>query len=144
MAKEKLGTKRICPETGKKFYDLGRDPIVSPYTGISYPLSAFDLPGKKASVPADEETKDKAEEDTETEEATSDAPADIEVVSLEDAEPDTSDDDDDDDESDDVIPDIDTTDLDDEVGGDDDDSFLEEEDDENTNVGVIPTRESDD
>ncbi|MCH2165878.1 MAG: TIGR02300 family protein, partial [Marinovum sp.] len=24
---------RICPTTGKRFYDLNRDPIVSPYTG---------------------------------------------------------------------------------------------------------------
>lgn len=27
------GTKRICPTTGKRFYDLNRTPIVSPYTG---------------------------------------------------------------------------------------------------------------
>ncbi|WP_375655815.1 TIGR02300 family protein, partial [Bartonella sp. AA83SXKL] len=39
MAKQELGTKRVDPETGKKFYDLNRDPIVSPYTGISYPRS---------------------------------------------------------------------------------------------------------
>lgn len=33
MPKEEWGTKRVCPTTGKRFYDLGRDPIVSPYTG---------------------------------------------------------------------------------------------------------------
>lgn len=33
MAKEEWGTKRVCPTTGKRFYDLNRDPIVSPYTG---------------------------------------------------------------------------------------------------------------
>jgi uncharacterized protein (TIGR02300 family) len=27
------GTKRICPTTGRRFYDLNRTPIVSPYTG---------------------------------------------------------------------------------------------------------------
>jgi uncharacterized protein (TIGR02300 family) len=27
------GTKRICPTTGKRFYDMNRTPIVSPYTG---------------------------------------------------------------------------------------------------------------
>ena len=27
------GTKRVCPTTGKRFYDLNRTPIVSPYTG---------------------------------------------------------------------------------------------------------------
>jgi uncharacterized protein (TIGR02300 family) len=33
MPKEEWGTKRLCPTTGKRFYDLNRDPIVSPYTG---------------------------------------------------------------------------------------------------------------
>ena len=33
MPKEEWGTKRICPTTGKRFYDLNRTPVVSPYTG---------------------------------------------------------------------------------------------------------------
>ena len=33
VAKASLGTKRICPTTGRKFYDLGKDPVISPYTG---------------------------------------------------------------------------------------------------------------
>lgn len=33
MAKEEWGTKRVCPTTGKRFYDLNRSPIISPYTG---------------------------------------------------------------------------------------------------------------
>lgn len=33
MPKEEWGTKRVCPTTGKRFYDLGKSPIVSPYTG---------------------------------------------------------------------------------------------------------------
>ena len=33
MAAEEWGTKRLCPTTGKRFYDLNKDPIVSPYTG---------------------------------------------------------------------------------------------------------------
>ena len=33
MPKEEWGVKRICPATGKRFYDLNKDPIVSPYTG---------------------------------------------------------------------------------------------------------------
>lgn len=33
MPKEEWGTKRLCPDTGKRFYDLGRNPVVSPYTG---------------------------------------------------------------------------------------------------------------
>lgn len=33
MPKAEWGTKRVCPTTGKRFYDLNRNPIVSPYTG---------------------------------------------------------------------------------------------------------------
>ena len=33
MPKEEWGTKRLCPETGKRFYDLNANPIISPYTG---------------------------------------------------------------------------------------------------------------
>lgn len=33
MPKEEWGTKRLCPVTGKRFYDLNKTPIISPYTG---------------------------------------------------------------------------------------------------------------
>ena len=33
MPKEEWGTKRLCPTTGKRFYDLNADPIISPYSG---------------------------------------------------------------------------------------------------------------
>ena len=33
MPKEEWGTKRLCPTTGKRFYDLNNSPVVSPYTG---------------------------------------------------------------------------------------------------------------
>ncbi|XDA97162.1 TIGR02300 family protein [Sulfitobacter sp. LCG007] len=33
MPNEEWGTKRLCPTTGKRFYDLNKSPIVSPYTG---------------------------------------------------------------------------------------------------------------
>jgi uncharacterized protein (TIGR02300 family) len=33
MPKAEWGTKRICPTTGKRFYDLNKSPVVSPYTG---------------------------------------------------------------------------------------------------------------
>ncbi|MDE9449786.1 TIGR02300 family protein [Aliiroseovarius sp. Z3] len=33
MPKEEWGVKRVCPTTGKRFYDLNADPVVSPYTG---------------------------------------------------------------------------------------------------------------
>ena len=38
MPKEEWGTKRVCPATGKRFYDLNKTPIVSPYTGEVVPL----------------------------------------------------------------------------------------------------------
>ena len=40
MAKPELGTKRICPETGRKFYDLNKEPMISPYTGKVVPVDA--------------------------------------------------------------------------------------------------------
>ena len=39
MAKSDLGTKRICPTTGKKFYDLNKSPVISPYTGEVVPIA---------------------------------------------------------------------------------------------------------
>ncbi len=38
MAKTDLGTKRVCPDTGRKFYDLGKSPVISPYTGKVVPI----------------------------------------------------------------------------------------------------------
>jgi uncharacterized protein (TIGR02300 family) len=39
VAKSDLGTKRICPVTGKKFYDLNKNPVISPYTGEVVPIA---------------------------------------------------------------------------------------------------------
>jgi uncharacterized protein (TIGR02300 family) len=39
VAKSDLGTKRICPTTGKKFYDLNKNPVISPYTGEAVPIA---------------------------------------------------------------------------------------------------------
>ncbi len=38
MAKEEWGVKRVCPTTGKRFYDLNKTPVVSPYTGEVVPV----------------------------------------------------------------------------------------------------------
>jgi len=112
VAKPELGTKRTCPETGRKFYDLNRDPVVSPYTGQSYPVSAFEVVVKGRGIPAAVVKKAVVEDDEEVE-VEADAP-DVELVSLEEADSDTppkkkavaSDDDieiDDDDDSDDTF-----------------------------------------
>ncbi|MCU9839825.1 TIGR02300 family protein [Ruegeria sp. WL0004] len=51
MPKEEWGVKRVCPTTGKRFYDLNKNPIVSPYTGEVVEL---DL-GKGRMIAADAE-----------------------------------------------------------------------------------------
>lgn len=51
MPKEEWGVKRLCPVTGKRFYDMNRDPIVSPYTGE---VVEFDT-GKTRMIAADNE-----------------------------------------------------------------------------------------
>ncbi|MCT8992155.1 TIGR02300 family protein [Chelativorans sp. SCAU2101] len=121
MAKPELGTKRICPETGRKFYDLNKDPIVSPYTGQSYPRSFFESTAESL---IDEE------EDLEDKELGEDGP---EIVSLEEADEDTK------------PEDADIPDLDDDVDlGDDDDTFLEEEEEEEDDVkGIIGVSDDD-
>jgi uncharacterized protein (TIGR02300 family) len=40
VAKPELGTKRVCPDTGRKFYDLNKTPVISPYTGKIVPIAA--------------------------------------------------------------------------------------------------------
>ncbi len=71
MAKPELGIKRVCPVTGRKFYDLNRDPVVSPYSGQAYPRSFFE-PQSKAVVADDEEEEAEA--------------APVELVALEEAD----------------------------------------------------------
>ena len=51
MPKEEWGTKRLCPETGKRFYDLNADPIISPYTGNEVTVDT----GKTRTMVADAE-----------------------------------------------------------------------------------------
>ena len=49
MPKEEWGTKRLCPVTGKRFYDLNKTPIVSPYTGEIVEIET----GKRSMIAAD-------------------------------------------------------------------------------------------
>ena len=51
MPKEEWGTKRVCPTTGKRFYDLNANPIVSPYTGETVTVDT----GKTRTMVADAE-----------------------------------------------------------------------------------------
>jgi uncharacterized protein (TIGR02300 family) len=81
VAKAELGTKRICPDTGRKFYDLNKDPVISPYTGkvvpVETPISRARpeqqaAAAPRAAVPA--------------EEVAAPEPTEAEFVSLEDAD----------------------------------------------------------
>ena len=83
MAKSELGTKRVCPETGRKFYDLGKTPVISPYTGKVVPIV---VPVQSRSRPSDAAAA--AARAAPAAEAESIVPetADAEFVSLEDAE----------------------------------------------------------
>ncbi len=51
MPKEEWGTKRLCPETGKRFYDLNKTPVISPYTGSVVNIDT----GKTRTMVADSE-----------------------------------------------------------------------------------------
>jgi uncharacterized protein (TIGR02300 family) len=133
VAKPDLGTKRICPTTGKKFYDLNKNPVISPYTGEVVPIAplaparATRAEAARAHVPAEA-----APEVAESEELVSLEEADAEensgkvkaVVpeSEDDIEVDETLDDDDDDDStfiaDEEEGDEDVTDIIGDVGGD--------------------------
>lgn len=115
MAKPELGTKRICPNCGTKYYDLNRDPIVCPRCGTYFEATTRARPA--AMVEDDEE-------DLEV-----DADAKAEFVPLEEADQEEAD-------TGAVVVEGD----DDEVEGDDDadDTFLEpDEDEEGDDVTTI-------
>jgi uncharacterized protein (TIGR02300 family) len=119
VAKAELGTKRTDPDNGKKFYDLNRDPVVSPYSGKSWPLSFFEETSAAAVMEKAADEEEVAEVDTENTE--------VELVSLEDADEAAAGDD---------IPDIGDDEV--EIDGDDDDTFLEaDEDDDDDDMSDI-------
>ncbi len=61
MPKEEWGVKRVCPTTGKRFYDLNKDPIVSPYTGEVVVLDTGKGSRTLVADKADKSAKPKAE-----------------------------------------------------------------------------------
>jgi len=134
VAKSDLGTKRICPTTGKKFYDLNKTPVISPYTGEVVPIAPVAPPrpvrGAAAAaapiVPADAPEPVEAEETVSLEEADAEEnTGKVKAVvpeSEDDIEVDETIDDDDDDDStfiaDEEEGDEDVTDIIGDVGGD--------------------------
>jgi len=93
MPKEEWGTKRLCPTTGKRFYDLNNNPIISPYSGEVVEVDV----SKSRMIAADAEdaatTKAKKAEVAEEETLTDDDDVDVEL------DDDILDDDDDDDDN---------------------------------------------
>jgi uncharacterized protein (TIGR02300 family) len=79
VAKPDLGTKRVCPDTGRKFYDLNKNPVISPYTGKVVPIAA-PTPARARPEPA------AAARAAAVAESIVPETADAEFVSLEDAE----------------------------------------------------------
>lgn len=102
MPKEEWGTKRLCPDTGKRFYDLGRNPVVSPYTGKVIETDTGKTSRTMVADKADKETvkKEEAEDDLLDADDVVDDDADVDL------EDDVLDDDDDDDVSLDEIADV--------------------------------------
>ncbi|EDZ47165.1 TIGR02300 family protein [Leisingera daeponensis] len=91
MPKEEWGVKRVCPTTGKRFYDLNKNPIISPYTGEVVELDT----GKTRMIEADAEDAAtlKAKENLDADDVVLDDDDDVDV----DLGDDVLDDDDDDD-----------------------------------------------
>lgn len=125
--KPELGTKRVCPTTGRKFYDLNKDPIVSPYTGEAIPRSVFEPLIKGRAAPEKARPVDTESEAEETE--------DVEIISLEDADDEgsgnssTKRNDANIDADDDLDEDISTD--------DDDDTFLADDEDDGDDVSDL-------
>ncbi len=126
MAKDERGTKREDPETGKKFYDLNKDPIVSPYTGKSYPRSFFEQNATRKGAAEREEEEE--EEEVEVE-AVPVAAAEPEVISLEDADAEEAAE-----TEAEEIPDVEDVEEVEDIGDDDEDAFLEEDEEEKDNL----------
>jgi len=108
LAKPELGTKRLCPNCGAKYYDLNHDPIVCPKCNALFATGAV-ATRRDTARPADD-----SDDELETEDEG------VELVTLDEADGDSDDtvvDDDIDVDDDDV-----TVDADDDVLVDDEDS----------------------
>jgi uncharacterized protein (TIGR02300 family) len=136
VAKPDLGTKRVCPSCGTKYYDLNRDPIVCPNCGTVFVIVATPVRAQSKPEPAPKPVP-VAEVEVERE---------ADVVSLEEveegAEPDVGPDTDDEETVE--IPD----DPEIEVADDEDDAvpdpFIEEEGEEGADVaGLLDVDEED-
>jgi uncharacterized protein (TIGR02300 family) len=112
VAKPELGTKRLCPNCGTKYYDLGRMPITCPRCGAAFDPHVV----AKAKPVAVVEEEDELEEE---------AGLTPEFVPLEEAEDADGDD----------VPEIEDAEIEDDAEVDD--AFLEPEDEDEGDVSDI-------
>ncbi len=153
MNKDKLGKKRVCPTTGKKFYDLNKDPVVSPYTGeILNEMNIEDLEKEKIEVSALEaEVSENQVESTdenikEIDDVIESDDEDIIPEIDEEAIPDLENSTDDeviDSETEDDINEFDADDLDD-LEDENDDDFINEDDDVSDVIKTVPSENNND
>ena len=138
MEKEKLGKKWICPTTGKKFYDLNKEPVKSPYTGELLEIIKTEDLEKEKKEEIILETKDnETSQISEVDEVkdSDNVESDIEILddSAEDSIPEVEDDNftDNSEDSDSDIDELDEFEIDEEIDDDldEDDQFLENNDD---------------
>jgi uncharacterized protein (TIGR02300 family) len=128
VVKAELGTKRTCPSCAARFYDLMKNPIVCPKCNANF-VAAQVLPSKgdmPAMAPAPKPRVVEVADDVEV--------ADVELISLEDAEaPDVADDDE--------TAGIEDVDLGEEGAAEtEDDTFLVEEEEDGDNMsGLLDT-----
>jgi uncharacterized protein (TIGR02300 family) len=124
VTKAELGTKRICPNCGTKYYDLNRSPIICPKCGTVFALVAAASAAKARAQAA-------AKAPVEEEEVEAVPEKDAELVSLEEADDEAAD-----------SGAVKVEGVEDEheaVEGDDadDDTFLADEEEEEEDVGDI-------
>jgi uncharacterized protein (TIGR02300 family) len=125
VVKAELGTKRICPSCGAKFYDLLKSPIICPKCGVSF-IAAPLLPSKGDSPQAAvaKPVREPPPPASEPEEV-----ADVELVSLEEVEEGG----DQEDETA-AIADVDLGEEDESNEAEEDSTFLVEDEEENSDV----------
>ena len=137
LEKEKLGKKWICPTTGKKFYDLNKEPVKSPYTGELLEIIKTEDLEKEKKEEIILETKDnETSQISEVDEVkdSDNIESDVEILddSAEDSIPEVEDDNftDNSEDSDSDIDELEEFEIDEEIDDDlDDDQFLENNDD---------------
>ena len=138
VASPDFGTKRLCPTTGRKFYDLGKDPVSSPYSGEVIPIAPTTtvLPRRPAPAVARQAPANEEEAEVDGPELVS-----LDEVEAEEAEKDTDADTDADGTGDDALP-IEEEDEDDN-GTVDDTSLTIDEDEDDTN-DLVDVNDDDD